>query len=349
MSEPSSITLLSSHCSAVLTDVLSFATPAFLLWTLLALALDALIGDPVFNWHPIRLLGRLLTTYENLLFRLSLNNHLGGILLFVALTATVLPFSLLLLTLAHAAHPIAYHATAAILLWACFALRDLITHSERVARALARDDLPAARTAISMLVGRDTHRMDSPACARAAIESTSENLVDGVHSPLLYALLFGPLGAITYKIISTMDSMVGYKNDRYLRFGWCGARLDDLANFLPARLSWLLLSFLAVILPGYHARRALATGLAQHARIPGPNSGWPEATTAGALNLRLIGPIYKNDQLVADLWLGPTDAPTAATPRDIRRTYPLLLLSTALLLLPFLLRHFSALVPISAH
>ncbi len=342
MSASSAFSLLPSHFHDVLRDIVGFATPTFLLWSLLALALDALIGDPVFPFHPIRLLGRFLTAYENFLFRLRLNNHLGGILLFLALTATVLPLSLLLLTLAHALHPIAYHATATLLLWACIALRDLITHSERVARALVRDDLPAARQAISMLVGRDTYRMDSPACARATIESTSENLVDGVHSPLLYALLFGPLGALTYKISSTMDSMVGYKNSRYLHFGWCGARLDDLANFLPARLSWLLLSFLALILPGYSARAALHTGWTQHAKIPGPNSGWPEATTAGALNLRLIGPIYKNDTLVADLWLGPAHAPTTATPRDIRRTYPLLLLSTALILLPFLLKNLSS-------
>lgn len=309
-------------------SVIGFFEPRFALWAALGIGIDVLIGDPIFPWHPIRLLGRWLAALENFLFKTGLNGYVGGILLFLLLAGTVLPLCFALLAGAHALHPLAFDAAAGLVLWACFALRDLIVHGERIARAIARNDLPAARSAISMLVGRDTNKMDLRACGRGAVESMSENLVDGVLSPLVFALAFGPLGAVLFKIVSTMDSMVGYKNERYLRFGWCGARLDDVANYLIARLSFVLLTTLAFVLPGFRGGKAWRVGLAQHAFTPGPNSGWPEATTAGALGLRLAGPIYKNGVLVCDLWLGDADAPVGANEHDIRRCYLLLILST---------------------
>jgi adenosylcobinamide-phosphate synthase len=307
---------------------IGFLEPRFFLWAGLGLALDALIGDPVFNAHPIRLLGRLLATYEKLLFRVGADGYAGGIALLFLLAATVGPLAYLFLASARAVHPYLCDAAAGLVCWACLALRDLVAHGERIARAVAREDLPSARHHVSMLVGRDTEKMDQAACGRGAVESMSENLVDGVLSPLLFILLFGPLAGVLFKIVSTMDSMVGYRNDRYLRFGWCGARTDDLANLLPARWSWLLLSALAWALPGYDGRSAWRCGLTQHGVVPGPNSGWPESTIAGALRRRLIGPLYKNGVLVCDLWLGLPDDPPGADARDIRRTHVLLILAT---------------------
>ena len=312
----------------VLSSLIGFFEPRFVLWAALGLAIDALIGDPVFVLHPIRLLGRWLSILENLLFKIGLNGYLGGILLFLLLSGSVLPLCFGLLVGARAIHPLAFDLTAGAILWACFALRDLIAHGERIARAIVRNDLSGARQAISMLVGRDTDKMDLRACGRGAVESMSENLVDGVLSPLVFALAFGPLAAVLFKITSTMDSMVGYKNERYLRFGWCGARLDDVANFLIARWCFLLLTVFAFLLPGIHGRKAWRFGRAQHALVPGPNSGWPEATMAGALGLRLIGPLYKNGALVCNLWLGDPADPAGADQRDIRRCYQLLILST---------------------
>lgn len=307
---------------------IGFFEPRFLLWAALGLALDALIGDPVFALHPIRLLGKLLSAYERLLFSLGANGYVGGVGLFLMLVATVVPLCVALLAGAAALHPLALDLVAGVILWACFALRDLLGHGERVARAIAAGDVAAARAAIAMLVGRDTGRMDERGCGRAAVESLSENLVDGVLSPLIYAVAFGPLGAVVFKIISTMDSMVGYKTPRYLRFGWCGARFDDVANFPVARWSFVLLSALGGIIPGCSARKAWRAGLAGHTLVPGPNSGWPEATTAGAIQRRLIGPIYKDGALVVDVWLGDPTDPAGADAHDLRRTYALVVLAT---------------------
>lgn len=317
-----------SEIANALTSLVGFFEPRFVLWAAIGLGVDALIGDPVFALHPIRLLGRWLAAIENFLFKIGLNGYFGGILLFLLLAGSVLPLCFAFLVAAHALHSVAFDLAAGLVLWACFALRDLIAHGERIARAVASNDLAAARHAISTLVGRDTDKMDLRACGRGAVESMSENLVDGVLSPLAFALAFGPLGAVLFKITSTMDSMVGYKNERYLRFGWCGARLDDVANFLFARWCFLLLTAFGFILPGLHGRKAWRFGRAQHALVPGPNSGWPEATMAGALGLRLIGPLYKNGVLVCDLWLGDPADPAGADQRDIRRCYQLLILTT---------------------
>jgi adenosylcobinamide-phosphate synthase len=319
---------LTTSIAGAWTEVIGVFSPRFALWSAIALGLDALIGDPVFRYHPVRLLGRWLSFIETMLFRAGLNGRFGGVLLFLLLAASVLPLTFGLLVAAYALHPLAFHAMAGVILWACFALRDLIVHGERIAKAIAKDDLPEARKAVGMLVGRDLDKMDLRACGRGAVESLSENLVDGVLSPLVFALAFGPLAAVLFKITSTMDSMVGYKTERYLRFGWCGARLDDAANYLVARWSFLLLSALALVLPGFEGRKAWRVGRAFHAQVPGPNSGWPEATVAGALGLRLIGPLFRNGALVCDIWLGDPTDPAGAGPGDIRRCYLLLVFAT---------------------
>lgn len=320
--------LFMEHLQRVLQDLLGILEPRFCAYAAAGLLLDALIGDPVFAWHPVRLLGRWLAFIERCLFAIGFRGYTGGIILLLKLSGTILPLLLVLLTLASMLHPWAYHVGLVLVAWCCIALRDLIAHGERIARAVQKEDIQGARHAVSMLVGRDIDRMDLRACARGAIESLSENLVDGVLSPLFYLCLFGPLGGVFFKIVSTMDSMVGYKNERYLRFGWCGARTDDLLNWLPARWSFVVLCGLSSFVPGCSARKAWRCGLSTHALVPGPNSGWSEATIAGALALRLIGPIWKNGVLVADLWLGLPEDPEGATPADIRRSYTLLILST---------------------
>jgi adenosylcobinamide-phosphate synthase len=162
-------------------------------------------------------------------------------------------------------------------------------------------------------------KMDGAACTRAAIESLSENLTDGFVSPVFWYAVGGLPGLIVFKVVSTMDSMVGYKTEKYLRFGWCGARTDDLMNWIPARVTWVLLAAVAWVLPGYSGRKALMVGWRQHAIVPGPNSGWSEATTAGALERRLIGPIWAGGRLVTEAWLGDAEDRPAGEPRDFHR------------------------------
>ena len=275
------------------------------------LILDALIGDPQFRYHPIRLIGRTLSACEAFLRRLNWDGYGGGCILFVFLVVmwVVLP-SLLVVWVGPLLH--------IFLVYIFFALRNLIDHVRDVRRTAGRGDVHAARQAISLLVGRDTDRMDINACRRAAIESLSENFVDGFLSPLFWYAAIGIPGLLLFKVVSTMDSMVGYKTPQYLRFGWCGARLDDVMNYIPARLSWLIFAASAVPFPHLSPRKGFRVGFEQHSTLPGPNPGWSEATMAGLLQRRLIGPIWKDGVLVTKLWLGDSNDPEGGSDRDVR-------------------------------
>lgn len=285
-----------------------------------AVALDLVLGDPVYPLHPVRLIGKSLAAFENGLRRIHLDGYAGGVLLFLLLTVT---WGAGLAAIAHFAYRWNYWLGWGVelyLVYSLLAMGDLLRHGWRVERAARRGDIAAARHAISFLVGRDTAPMDYAACRRAALESLSENLTDGYISALFWYALGGLPGLVLFKIVSTMDSMVGYKSERYLLFGWCGARLDDGMNWLPARLSWLLLSLSAWLVPGGSARQAWLVGWRQHAICPGPNSGWSEATLAGALRRRLVGPMWRNGVLATDRWLGlGTDAPAGETASDLPR------------------------------
>jgi adenosylcobinamide-phosphate synthase len=285
----------------------------------LAVAMDLVVGDPVYGGHPVRLIGRTLHGLESALRRISADGYVGGIALFIGLSAVwVLGLSLAVARLSSLS-VVAGWCAHLFLLYSFLALGDLLHHGWRIEGALRRGNRDAARSAVSRLVGRDTDRMDAGACRRAAIESLSENLTDGFISPLCWYVVAGIPGLALFKVVSTMDSMVGYKTPRYLRFGWCGARLDDAMNFLPARLTFCLLAATAAVMPGYSGRKAVQVGWSQHATVPGPNSGWSEATTAGAVQRKLVGPIWIHGQAVTDVWLGDPADPPLETDRDYRR------------------------------
>jgi adenosylcobinamide-phosphate synthase len=286
-------------------------------WFLAAgVALDLLVGDPNYPAHPVRLMGWTLARTENALRRWGFGGYGGGIALFFVL-AVVWAGGLSLAVVALPA--VAASILSVFLIYSLLAMRDLLRHGWDVESAAAAGDVAAARVAVARLVGRDTARMDGAGCTRAAIESLSENLTDGFVSPVFWYALGGLPGLIVFKVVSTMDSMVGYKTEKYLRFGWCGARTDDLMNWIPARITWLLLGAVAWVLPGYSGRKALMVGWRQHAIVPGPNSGWSEATTAGALERRLIGPIWARGELVTTVWLGDEKDRPGGDPEDFRR------------------------------
>ncbi|MGA3349585.1 MAG: adenosylcobinamide-phosphate synthase CbiB [Candidatus Sulfotelmatobacter sp.] len=284
-----------------------------------AVLLDFLIGDPVYSAHPIRLIGRTLNWLEGLLRKLGADGYGGGIALFILLSTIWLGgTSAVLIGLQKWSHGAAsfFHL---FLAYSCLALHDLVRHAWAVETAARRGDLDGARTSISKLVGRDTDRMDIAACRRAAIESLSENLTDGFVSPLSWYVVAGLPGLVLFKVVSTMDSMVGYKTPRYLKFGWCGARLDDLMNFVPARITWIILTLFSFVIPGCSGRKAFRVGWQQHAILPGPNSGWSEAATAGGIQRRLLGPIWAKGALVTDVWLGDPSDPPAGADSDLPR------------------------------
>ncbi len=285
-----------------------------------AVLLDILLGDPVYPLHPVRVMGWTLARLEKLLRRLKLDGYVGGILLFLLLAIMWCGGTMLLIYALGRWNRWAAIAAEVFLLYSLLALRDLLRHGWHVELAARQNDLPEARCRVSMLVGRDTDHMDVAACRRAAIESLSENLTDGFLTPIFWYVIGGLPGIVLFKVVSTMDSMVGYKTPQYLRFGWCGARLDDVMNWLPARISWLLLAACSVPLPGFSARKALRVGWQQHALMPGPNSGWSEATTAGAIQRRIVGQIYRHGKLVTELWLGDPADPPAGDNADVRRT-----------------------------
>ncbi len=292
-----------------------------------AVLADLALGDPTYAAHPVRLMGASLAALERGLRRLGADGYGGGIALFVILAAFWTALTAALVLGVARASVAAGWLVHAFLVYSLLALGDLLRHGGRVERALLAGDLPAARAAVAQLVGRDTDRLDAGACRRAAIESLSESLTDGFASALFWYAIAGLPGLVLFKVVSTMDSMVGFKTPRHLRFGWCGARLDDAMNFVPARLAWLVIAAVAAALPGCSGLAALRVGWEQHAILPSPNSGWSEAATAGAIRRRLIGPIYRGGVLVTDVWLGRAHDPPAETHDDYRIAARLVLLS----------------------
>ena len=293
----------------------------------IGVAADLALGDPAYAWHPVRLIGNALARIETTLRRWRFEGYGGGILLFLALSALTIGVLATLVTAAGLASHIAASIFHVFLLYSLLALGDLLRHVWQIESAVRANDLIAARRAVSELVGRDTERMDAARCRRAAVESLSENLTDGFVSPLCWYALGGLAGLVLFKVVSTMDSMVGYKSPRYLRFGWCGARLDDVMNFVPARITWLVIVCVAAMIPGLSARKAWSVGLKQHALLLGPNSGWSEAAAAGALQRRIVGPIWLNGVMVTDLWIGDTGDPALASRTDVTRAIVLVTLT----------------------
>ncbi|MEA5113099.1 MAG: adenosylcobinamide-phosphate synthase CbiB [Geobacteraceae bacterium] len=255
---------------------------------LTAVLLDLLLGDPRRLPHPVVGIGKMISSLEKVLRRLVRNERLGGALLLLAVVGSTAVISLSLVKGAYALHPFAGFAVAAWLSYTCLAARSLHMESKLVAERLAAGDLEGARHFLSRIVGRDTGNLDEAAIWRALVETVAENTSDGVIAPLFYLMIGGPVLGLAYKAINTLDSMVGYKNERYLRFGWAPARFDDLANWVPARLTGLLMVAVAPLfgLSGRSAFRVLCRDSRNHSS---PNSGFPEAAAAGALGVRLGG------------------------------------------------------------
>ena len=286
---------------------------------LLALALDALIGDPRWLPHPVRPMGWLTGLLDRALNREghgeSARVFLGGVAVVLVVGASAAAGW----AVAHYAGTLGWGWLAEFALVAMLlAQRDMADHMVRVARALDRGAEPA-RDAVRHIVGRDLRALDEHGIARAAIESGAENYSDGVVAPAFWYLLLGLPGLLAYKAINTMDSMIGHRSPRHHAFGRVAARIDDAVNWVPARVAGGLVALAALAVPGARPGRAWRAMLRDAPRHSSPNAGWPEAAMAGALGLALLGPRHYEGEAAADqAWLG--DGRRDATADDLRRT-----------------------------
>lgn len=298
-----------------------------------SLLLDALLGDPASLPHPVVWMGKAVTALEKHL-RARFPATEQGLLRAGTVMAAVLPLGTLLLTgaavyAAGCIHPALRIALEIFWGWQALAMRGLRDESENVRRALTEGTLPEARQAVARIVGRDTGLLTEAGVIRAAVETVAENFSDGVAAPMLYLLLGGAPLALCYKSINTMDSMVGYRNERYIFFGRAAARLDDLANWIPSRLAALLL-IAAAALSGENARNALRIWRRDRRCHASPNSGQTEAAMAGALGLRLGGPASYFGVLRDKPFLG--DPLREPVPDDIRRANRMMITASILAL-----------------
>lgn len=282
---------------------------------LVALVLDAAIGWPDGLYrrigHPVTWLGRVISWLEARLNHGAPRRRFvtGALTSLTAIACITLPAVALLVLL-----PDGWVGAVimGVLAWPLVAVRSMYSHVADVAQPLAQNDLPQARHAVSMIVGRDPARLDAPGVTRAALESLAENTSDGIVAPLFWGVVLGLPGIAAYKAINTLDSMIGHRNDRYEYFGKAAARLDDLVNLIPARLTG---GVFAITGPRpVAALRLMFKDAGQHRS---PNAGWPEAALAGALNVRLSGPRQYGAQRVEEPWVN--DGAPDPTPADLQR------------------------------
>ena len=298
--------------------------------------LDLILGDPRSIPHIVVGMGRLIGALEKPLRsafpKTPAGERAAGRCLVVIMCLFAVAVTAVLL-LIYRLHPVPGIIAEALLVWQLLCMRDLEKESTLVQTRLDNDDLPGARTAVSMIVGRDTEVLDAEGVAKAAVETVAENTSDGVIAPLFWLLLLGPLGGLLCKAVNTMDSMVGYKNERFLNYGRAAALTDDVVNYLPARLSAFLMTASAGLL-GLDASNAWRIYRRDRRKHASPNSAHTESVVAGALHVALAG-----DARYFGVWLkketiGDSDRPVET--QDIRRTNRMMTVS-AFLMLAFIL------------
>lgn len=282
--------------------------------------LDMIFGDPHGFPHPVRLMGGLISELEKRLLDMENRNPdrelKNGKLLAAAVLLSVSAVSSAVFIAAYFAHPILGACAETFMTYQILAAKGLKSESMKVFDRLERDDLSGARKEVSMIVGRDTDNLDAEGVTKAAVETVAENTSDGVVAPMLYCAVGGPVLGLMYKAVNTMDSMIGYKNDKYLYFGRAAAKLDDAANFLPARISAVFMLFSAFI-GGFDFKNALRIYKRDRLKHSSPNSAHTEAVCAGALGVRLAGDAVYFGKTVKKPFIG--EALRKIEPEDIRR------------------------------
>jgi adenosylcobinamide-phosphate synthase len=296
---------------------------------LFAVAIDLVLGDPPWLPHPVRGIGRLALWLEGLSRRALGATRMAGLCTSFSTYVVAGAAAWGVIRLAAEVHPLAADLASIVMIYTTIAARDLARHSMAVFRCLAADDIVEARRRVGAMVGRDTDRLDQSGVIRAAVESVAESTVDGVTAPLLFAVVAGPVGAMVYRAINTLDSMFGHQDERYRQFGWAAARIDDLANCIPARCTAPLVCVAALLLrlrPGLALRTLLRDGR----KHDSPNAGLTEAAMAGALGIQLGGVNYYDGQPLERPTIGEPVVPLS--PRHIRLANALMFVAAGLFL-----------------
>lgn len=290
--------------------------------------LDLLLGDPYWMPHPVRLMGSGIGNLEKILYKSKNKTRAGSLLVGIVVVITAVVSGLILCG-AYVINTYAGYIVESIMTYQILATKCLKNESMKVYRALTSGTIEDARKAVSMIVGRDTDVLDEEGVTKAAVETVAENTSDGVIAPMIYLMIGGPVLGFIYKAVNTMDSMIGYKNERYLEFGKTAAKLDDVANYIPSRISGLLMIAAAFVagsdFDGREACRIFKRDRRNHAS---PNSAQTEAACAGALGVRLAGNASYFGKIVEKPWIG--DSKRKIEPEDIKRVNRLLY-STAFL------------------
>lgn len=302
--------------------------------------MDLLLGDPYWLPHPIRLIGNWISFLEKrLLGSKTEEKHTtpeqeqrrGMLLVLAVLSSTVFVTAVLLLG-AYRLHPYLGAVIESIMTYQILATKCLKVESMKVYQELKKGDIAASRKAVSMIVGRDTECLDETGIAKAAIETVAENTSDGVIAPMIFTAIGGPILGFFYKAVNTMDSMVGYKNEKYQYFGSAAAKFDDVVNYIPARLSaWLMI--LASAITHMDWKNAKKIFLRDRYNHKSPNSAQTESVMAGALDVQLAGDAWYFGKLCKKPTIG--DAIREIEPEDIRRSHTLLYMTAVLALVVF--------------
>lgn len=272
---------------------------------------DLIFGDPYWFPHPVKFIGRFISFFESLLRRLAHSKESEKIAGFILAGVTVSISYIVvwfLLRIFLSINELLFHIINIFFIYTVLATRCLGDEAKKIYRYLISRDIDNARKALSYIVGRDTENLDVQEICRAVIETVAENTSDGIVAPLFYLFLGGTPLAMAYKAINTLDSMVGYKNERYINIGMASARLDDIVNFIPARLTSLLMVIASFLLK-LDFRKSLLIILRDGKNNPSPNSGYPEAGMAGALGVRLGGPSSYGGRGVEKPYIGDPENP----------------------------------------
>lgn len=289
--------------------------------------LDLVIGDPHEMPHLIRLIGSFITFIENKIYK---DKKINGLLLVLIVVSSVTVATSVVAVICLRVSFVIYIVFDAIITFYCLATKSLISESEKVSRDLVNDGINKARKSLSMIVGRDTESLDEKAVLKATVETIAENSSDGVIAPMLYLCIGGPVFGTVYKAVNTMDSMVGYKNERYGNFGFFAAKLDDIMNFIPSRIA-AIISILASLLCGFDALNAFKIWRRDRLNHKSPNSAQTEAVYAGALNLKLAGGACYFGKWVEKPFIG--DEIRQIEIADVHRAHKLLYVSSVISLL----------------